>query len=160
MATTPASNDTKEDEKIATQADEEEKYIMQVGWRALFGFTTKQHLPVILCGFVGALLAALSLPIFSILYGLIFKQYTNYGAGKTDNDGIMSNVSRICIILTGVATFTWITQSAYFFFFLVFGELQARSARNRIFDALIRKDMTWFDMRESGVAAFLPTIQM
>jgi ATP-binding cassette subfamily B (MDR/TAP) protein 1 len=160
MATTPASNSTDENEKTATQAEEEEKYILQVGWKALFGFTTKQHLPVLLGGFVGAIFAALSLPVFAILYGLIFREYTDYGAGKTDSDGIRNNVTRICIILTGIATITWITQSVYFFFFLTFGELQARSARNRVFDALIQKNMAWFDMRESGIAAFLPTIQM
>ena len=158
MATTPASNST--EEKTATQADEEQEYILQVGWKALFGFTTKQHLPVILGGIVGAVVAALAMPVFAILYGLIFREYTNYGAGKTDSNGLIDNMTRICIILTGVATLTWITQSVYFFFFLTFGELQARSARNRIFDALMKKDMTWYDMRESGIAAFLPTIQM
>jgi ATP-binding cassette subfamily B (MDR/TAP) protein 1 len=48
----------------------------------------------------------------------------------------------------------------YFFFFLTFGELQARSARTRVFETLIKKDIGWFDTRETGVAAFLPRIQM
>ena len=160
MATTPASNGTLEKEKAVTQADVEQEYILQVGWKALFSFTTKQHLPVILGGFVGALFAAVSMPVFAILYGLIFREYTNYGAGTTDSNDILSNVTRLCIILAGVTTFTWFAQSVYNFFFLTFGELQARSARNRIFDALLQKDMTWFDMRESGISAFLPTIQM
>jgi ATP-binding cassette subfamily B (MDR/TAP) protein 1 len=160
MATTPASNGTKENEKTATEANEEQEYILQVGWKALFGFTTKQHLPVILGGIVGAVVAALAMPVFAILYGLIFREYTSYGAGKTDSNSLIDNMTRICIILAGVATLTWIMQSVYFFFFLTFGELQARSARNRIFDALMKKDMAWYDMRESGIAAFLPTIQM
>jgi ATP-binding cassette subfamily B (MDR/TAP) protein 1 len=64
------------------------------------------------------------------------------------------------LILTGIASVNWMANSIYFFFFLTFGELQARSARNRIFDALMSKDMAWYDTRETGTAALLPAIQM
>ncbi|KAF1838803.1 multidrug resistance protein 2 [Decorospora gaudefroyi] len=160
MATTPASNGTDEHEKTATQADEEQDYISRVGLKALFGFTTKQHLPVILGAVIAAAIAAISMPVFAIIYGFIFREYTSYGAGTTDGDELISNVTKLCIILTGIATLSWVANSVYFFFCLIFGELQARSARTRIFDALIQKDMAWYDMRENGVAAFLPTIQM
>jgi ATP-binding cassette subfamily B (MDR/TAP) protein 1 len=65
-----------------------------------------------------------------------------------------------CLILTRIIALNWMANSFYFFFFLTFGELRARGARNRIFDALIKKDMAWFDTRETGIAAFLPAIQM
>ncbi|KAK1909126.1 hypothetical protein P3342_011204 [Pyrenophora teres f. teres] len=160
MSTIPGSNVTLVHEKTATQADDERAYMSQVGWKALFGFTTRQHVPIILGGIAAASIAALSMPIFAIIYGLIFREYTNYGAGNSDSDKLMSSITRFCIILTGITTVTWLANSFYFFFFLTFGELQARSARNRIFDALMKKDMTWFDMREAGIAAFLPTVQM
>ena len=160
MSTTPVSNVTLHHKKTATQADEEQAHISQAGWRALFAFTTKQHVPTILGGIATASLAALSMPVFAIVYGLIFREYANYGAGNSDSDKLISSVTRFCIILTGVTIVTWVANSFYFFFFLTFGELQARSTRNQIFDALMKKDMTWFDMRESGIAAFLPTVQM
>lgn len=160
MSTTPVSNVTLDHEKRATQADEEHAYISKVGWKVLFGFTTRQHVPTILGGIVTASLAALLMPVFAIVYGLIFREYTYYGAGNSDSDKLISGVTRLCIILTGVTTVSWVANSFYFFFFLTFGELQARSARNRIFDALMKKDMAWFDMREAGIAAFLPTVQM
>ncbi|KAE8824613.1 hypothetical protein PTNB85_09377 [Pyrenophora teres f. teres] len=160
MSTIPGSNVTLVHEKTATQADDERAYMSQVGWKALFGFTTRQHVPIILGGIAAASIAALSMPIFAIIYGLIFREYTNYGAGNSDSDKLMSSITRFCMILTGITTVTWLANSFYFFFFLTFGELQARSARNRIFDALMKKDMTWFDMREAGIAAFLPTVQM
>ena len=160
MATSPASNSTEEQEKPTVKASEEEEYVLQVGWKALFGFTTIKHLPVLTGAILSATVAALTLPVFAIIYGLIFGSYTAYGAGTIESNELISNVTRYCIIITGLGLLNWVSNSVYFFFFLTFGELQAKSARNRIFDALIKKDITWYDTRETGIAAFLPAIQM
>lgn len=133
--------------------------MLKVGWKVLFGFTTTRHVPVVLCGLLSTTVAALTMPAFAVLYGLIFGQYTIYGAGLTDSHALMSNMTKYCIILAGICTLNWIANSFQYFCFLTFGELQARSARNRIFDALIKKDMAWFDTRETGTAAVLSTVQ-
>lgn len=160
MPTTPGSNSDEEQEKTNTQANEEQEYASHVGWKALFGFTTSSHVAVLISALASAAVAAATLPVFSIIYGLVFGVYSDYGAGKVDGMQLLDEVTRLCLIMTGIATASWVLNSIFFFLFLLFGELQAKSARTRIFDALIRKDMTWFDMRESGIAAFLPTIQM
>lgn len=157
MTQPPPSN---EKEEVGPQAKEEQQYLSKAGWRALFGFTTRQHVPILTCGLIGAFISAAAIPVFAIIYGLIFRNYTDYGAGKIESSELRDRVTRFCLILTGVASLSWIANSFYFFFFLTFGELQARSARNKIFDALIRKDMAWYDTRETGIAAFLPAIQM
>lgn len=159
MSITP---DFKQPDKAeaTTQADEEKQYAAQVGWKALFGFTTTRHVIVLVSALVSAAAAAATLPIFSIIYGLVFGAYSDYGAGKLDGGELLSEVSRLCLILVGVAAANWVFNSIFFFLFLLFGELQAKSARTRIFNVLIRKDMAWFDMRDSGIAAFLPTIQL
>jgi ATP-binding cassette subfamily B (MDR/TAP) protein 1 len=160
MALQLPSDTSDEHPKINLQAIEEQQYVVRAGWKALFGFTTKKHLPI-LCGAVlSASVAAATLPAFSIMYGLIFRAYTDYGLGNLDSEALRSSVTRYCLILTGIASLNWIVNSFYFFFFLTFGELQARGARNRVFDALIRKDMTWYDTRETGIAPLLPAIQM
>lgn len=159
MATPVPSNRSEEDKKVTTQADDEQEFAAQIGWKALFGFTTTSHVAVLISALASAAAAAATLPIFSIMYGRIFGAYSDYGAGKTDGDELLSEITRLCIIMTGIAAASWILNSVFFFLFLLFGELQARSARTRIFDVLIRKDMTWYDMRESGITAFLPTIQ-
>ena len=159
MATTPAASESKENDKANTQTEEEQKYVLNVGWQALFSFTTRKHLPV-LCGAVlSALIAALTMPVFAILYGLIFRAYTDYGAGVIDSSKLLSLVSYYCSILTGIAALNLIANSLYFFFFLTFGELQARSARMKLFEALLKKNMAWYDTRETGTAAFLPAVQ-
>ena len=160
MAMTLASNGTDEHEKSIIEASEEQNHVSQMGWKALFGFTTKKHLPVLSGALLSAVIAAATLPLFAIIYGLIFHQYTEYGAGNIDSGTLLSSVTTYCIILTGIASLNWIANSFYFFFFLTFGELQARSARNRIFDVLIKRDMAWYDTRETGIAALLPAVQM
>jgi ATP-binding cassette subfamily B (MDR/TAP) protein 1 len=160
MATTSNSNVTADREETLPQTDEERDYISRVGWKTLFTFTTKQHIPVLIGGIVAASVAALTMPTFAVLYGRVSGQYTSYGKEEIGSNKFSGNVTKLCIILTGIGALNWIANSFYFFFFLVFGELQARSARDRIFDALIKKDMAWFDTRESGIAALLLTVQM
>jgi ATP-binding cassette subfamily B (MDR/TAP) protein 1 len=158
MVRRAASDSTDEPEKISSQDNEEQQYVLQVGW--------KKHLPIFTGAMLSALVAAATLPIFAVIYGLVFRDYTDYSAGKLDSNALRSSVTRYCLILTGIASVNWMANSIYFFFFffffffLTFGELQARSARNRIFDALMSKDMAWYDTRETGTAALLPAIQM
>ncbi|XPS94171.1 ABC-type xenobiotic transporter [Ascochyta lentis] len=159
MAPTPEPDHPKKQEK-PTQADQEQEYASQMGWKALFSFTTTSHVAVLISALASAAIAAAVLPVFSIIYGLVFGAYSDYGAGKTNGDELLNEVTKLCVVMTGIAAASWVLNSIFFFLFLLFGELQAKSARTRIFDVLIRKDMTWFDMRESGIAAFLPTIQM
>ncbi|KAH7078401.1 P-loop containing nucleoside triphosphate hydrolase protein [Paraphoma chrysanthemicola] len=160
MSPSPASESTDDQEKSIVQATEEKNYILQAGWKALFGFTTKKHLPIFSGALLCAVVAAASLPVFAVMYGLIFQKYTDFGSGKIGSAVYRSDVTRYCLILTGVAALNWLANSVYFSFFITFGEIQARSARNRIFDALITKDMAWYDTRETGTVAFLPTVQM
>jgi ATP-binding cassette subfamily B (MDR/TAP) protein 1 len=160
MAPAPAPKDAAEQEKPSALATKEQQYVLHAGWKVLFGFTTKTHIPICSGAMLFAIIAAATLPVFSVMYGRIFGDYTDYGAGKKDSEGLRSSVTSYCLILTGVVALNWAANSLYFFFFLTFGELQARSARHRIFDALLRKDMAWYDTRETGIAAFLPPIQM
>lgn len=158
MASTPSSREGNR-HALATY-DKEQEYVLKASWKVLFCFTTKKHLPILLAALLSAVIAAATLPVFAIVYGLIFRDYTDFGSGKIEGSTLRSSVTRYCLILTGIASLNWLANSFYFFLFLTFGELQAQGARNRIFDVLIQKDMAWFDTRETGVAAFLPTLQM
>jgi ATP-binding cassette subfamily B (MDR/TAP) protein 1 len=160
MAPAAASNTTIDQDKPRIETNEEQRRTLQVDWKALFWFTTKKHLPLLSGAIVSASIAAATLPVLAIIYGLIFRDYTDYGTGKIESNELRSGVTRYCLILTGLVSLSWMSNSLYFFFFLTFGEFQARTARNRIFDALMKKDMAWYDTREMGIAAFLPTLQM
>ncbi|KAF2795693.1 P-loop containing nucleoside triphosphate hydrolase protein [Melanomma pulvis-pyrius CBS 109.77] len=147
------------DEQEKAIQDEENDFIRQVGWKALFGFTTKKHIPVLLVALFCATVSALTLPAFAVVYGLIFRQFASFGSGEITGTVLLRNASKYCTYLTALAAINWFSNSLYFAMYLTFGELQASNARNRIYDALLRKDMAWYDTRRSGITAFLPAIQ-
>ena len=42
---------------------------------------------------------------------------------------------------------------------LAYGELQAKSARDRLFHGLLEKEIEWYDLRMNGIGALLPRLQ-
>lgn len=159
MATSTTSKATDEQKEVHAEDDDHHEVIQEMGWKVLFGFTTRKHLPVAFSALVIAIVAAVTLPAMAVLYGLISRELANYGSGKISGTVLLQNVSTLCIYLTAVCAVCWFANSIYFALFLAFGELQARSARERIFKTLLRKDLEWYDTRENGIAAFLPSLQ-
>ncbi|KAF2003911.1 P-loop containing nucleoside triphosphate hydrolase protein [Amniculicola lignicola CBS 123094] len=160
MATSSASGAMGEEESKRAHDDDEYELLRRAGWKALFGFTTKRHLPIAFAASFMAVVAALAVPALAIMYGLIFRQFTDYGAGKISSSELLSHTSKYCTWMTGFTALCWLACNIFFGLFVAFGELQARSARERIFNVLLSKDMAWYDTRDGGMAAFLPTIQM
>lgn len=168
MATSRASPEWKDAEErkdstlddLQHDHDREHELAAKAGWKVLFFFTTKKHLPVLCSGILIAIIAAATLPAMAVLFGLIFRQFSDYGAGKIDGAALLHNASNLCIYLTALCVGCWFANSIYFGLFLAFGELQARSARARIFEHLLVKDVEWYETRENGIAAFLPSVQM
>ncbi|OCL04888.1 P-loop containing nucleoside triphosphate hydrolase protein [Glonium stellatum] len=142
------------------QGQDERNYIRQAGWKALFGFTSKKHLGVLSGAIFFAVIAGLILPGQSLLFGLVFNQFANYRSGRISGPALLINVSKYSVYMTALGAGCWFSNALYFMFWLSFGELQARSARDRVFRNLISKDIIWYDMRKNGVGAFLPRVQM
>lgn len=157
MATSQGSDATQERNKPIT--DDHHELLQDMGWKCLFSFTTRAHIPILCTALFFAFIAALTLPAMAVLFGLIFRQFTDFASGKISSSDMLQNSSNYCIYLTAVCAGTWFTNSVYFMLFLAFSELQARSARERIFNALLHKNVEWYDSQESGIAALLPTIQ-
>lgn len=134
--------------------------VLNPRWRDLFRFTRRSHAPALLGTFVTALVGALTMPAFAVVYGFIFREYSNFGAQRIDSDSLRESVDTYCLILLGIVTANWLVNSVYFVFVTIFGELQARSARHAVFNGLTKKSITWYDTQESGIAALLPGIQM
>lgn len=134
--------------------------VLDARWKDLFRFTKRSHAPALLGTFVTALVGALTMPAFAVVYGFIFREYSKIGAQRIDGSALRESVDTYCLILLGIVIANWLFNSVYFVFVTIFGELQARSARQAVFDGLMRKSITWYDTQESGIAAMLPGIQM
>ncbi|KAF2814612.1 P-loop containing nucleoside triphosphate hydrolase protein [Mytilinidion resinicola] len=135
------------------------EHIRKAGWKALFSFTTRKHLGILASATISAMVFGLVLPAASVLLGLIVNQYTNFGARRISGDELLRNVSKYCIYLTVLGATSWVTNIFSQTLWLTFGEMQARSARDRMFKNLLSKDIEWYDMRRNGIGAFLPRVQ-
>ena len=95
----------------------------------------------------------------SYLLGKVFDCFTSFGAGKYGGSELVRNVSRYALGITVLGTASGILHAGYFGFWLVFGELQAKGARDSLFDSMLEKDMEWYDMRKDGVEALIQRLQ-
>lgn len=139
---------------------QEQNFEQRAGWKALFGFTTRAHLPVLSVAVLSAIVAALTMPAMAVVYGLVFRQFSSLASGHISSSTFLHNVSKYCLYMTGFVGLSWLANTIFFMTFLAFGELQARAARDRLFSALLKREMKWYDTRENGIAAFLPSLQM
>lgn len=159
MATSAASNSTHDAEKHDELDKEEQKLLQNMGWKALFSFTTRKHLPVLAFAVAAATVAALTLPALAVLYGLTFREFGAISKGEKSDSEFLKQLSTYCLYIVALGGFSWVGNSLYYTAFMTFGEMQARSARGRIFGTLLRKNMAWYDTRDTGMEAFLPAMQ-
>ncbi|KAF2201090.1 P-loop containing nucleoside triphosphate hydrolase protein [Delitschia confertaspora ATCC 74209] len=150
----------KDQEADPEQDEVQQEAVRRAGWKALFTFTTKKHLLFLTGALISGTIAAISLPAQAIMYGLVFNQFANFGSGQITGPELLSNVSKYCVYMAAIAAIAWFFDSLFLMLWLTFGELQARSARDRVFNCLLMKDMAWYDTRRCGIGAFLPTLQM
>lgn len=159
MATVAASNRADEPDKQDVLDAEEQRFVENMGWKAVFSFTTRKHLPILAFAVLASTLAALTLPALAVLYGLLFREFGSVAKGDKSDSEFLKQVSTYCIYVTAIGGVSWLGNSLEFAAFVTFGELQARSARERIFGVLLKKNMAWYDTQDTGMAALLPAMQ-
>ncbi|KAH7126990.1 P-loop containing nucleoside triphosphate hydrolase protein [Dendryphion nanum] len=147
-------------EKKRDEVEEKTPLPKQAGLKSLFAFTTKEHIPILCCAFFFGTIVGLVFPALAIIYGLIFQQFAKFGSGQTNGAELLSSVSKYCLYLTAVTTGGWLASSLWFMAQVTFGELQAKGARNSVFNALLNKNIEWYDTRENGTAAVLSAVQL
>ncbi len=128
-------------------------------WRSLFVFTTKGHVPTVVTGIVITGVASLTKPVATIFFGQLFGVLAEFGAGKIIAQQVVHDVSKWCIALTALGGVAWILEGIFLGFWLTFGELQAWAARQKLFNGMLNKETSWFDLREEGIGALLGRIQ-
>ena len=132
---------------------------VQATWTSLFAFTTKSHLPVLCVALSLSVASGIVIPAFAVFLGKVFNAFTDFGTGKLDGPALVHKVSRFALYLIELGGISWMLNGAFYMAWLVFGELQARDARDQLFDSMLRKDMAWYEMRKAGVGALIPRLQ-
>ena len=125
--------------------------VKQPGWRSLFNFTTKPHIFPLLLALTLSVASGIITPALSIVFGKVFDCFTSFGARTISGSDLVKKISTYGLALLGLGSASGLLNAGYFMFWLVFGELQAKSARDKLFDGMLEKEMEWYDMRKSGI---------
>ncbi|EKG15411.1 Putative ABC transporter protein [Macrophomina phaseolina MS6] len=154
------SNDLPSEQEVDLDNPNHEEALRSTQWKDLFNFTTRKHLPILVLAVALSILTGLAVPANAYLLGKIFDAFSKQAAGTITGGTLKSEVSKYSIYLLGLAAGNFVLNTAFFATWMLFGELQARSARERVFVALMKRNMTWYDQRKNGVAAIVPRLQM
>lgn len=128
-------------------------------WRHLFVFANRQHTSTLVSATAAAVIAAGAKTFYAIILGKIFDLVSGFGAGSLSGAKAMSGVSTWCIVLTAMGVAIWIAESAFLALWIIFGELMAKSVRDNLFGALLKKEMAWFDAQVDGMGSLLGRMQ-
>ena len=137
----------------------EEQSINHPGWLQLFAFTSRAHLFPLTLALILSVASGVAVPIVAVLLGKLFDCFTEFGAGNFSGPELVAKVSHWAIALTALGCASGVLNAGYFMLWLSFGELQAKNARDSLFQGMLEKDMEWYDMRKDGVAALIQRLQ-
>ena len=125
-------------------------------WKALFFFTVKPHTTCLIIAVVSAILSGLASPASALLVGKAFQGFS----AASDGDALVRTETKYVMYMLAVGFGSWFLHYIFFASWITFGELQAKSARDRLFNGMLIKDVKWFDLRKSGVSALIPRLQV
>ena len=128
-------------------------------WRSLFIFTTREHSAAIGFSAISTILAGLLKPTAAIFFGNIFSILAKFGGGTLDANGMLKEISTWCLALTILGLAAWVFEGFFLSAWIIFGELQAKSVRQKMFTGMLDKEMEWYDLREDGIGSLLIRIQ-
>ena len=152
------------DDSVKLTADREhlidgDHLIKRPGWRSLFNFTARPHVLPLLLALTLSVASGIITPALSIFFGKVFDCFTSFGAGTISGSDLLKKVSTYGLALVGLGSAGGLLNAGYFMFWLLFGELQAKSARDKLFDGMLEKEIEWYDMRKTGVDTLISRLQ-
>jgi len=128
-------------------------------WSSLFAFTTKEHSAPLSVALITTFFSALLKPTAAIFFGKIFDVLIKFGLGQLDGHDTLHGVSLWCVALVSLGGIALLVETVFFSSWLIFGELQAKSLREKMFIGMLDKEMEWYDVREDGMGSLLIRIQ-
>ncbi|GAB7358522.1 hypothetical protein MBLNU230_g2585t1 [Neophaeotheca triangularis] len=144
---------------VDSQATEAESEAEAAPWKALFFFTTRSHVPLLVGAITTSVIAGLVTPATTLFQGLIFERFSQFAGGAITHEEFVADQKLYIYYLLAISGGAWVIHALDFNLWLAFGELQAKSARDRLFHGLLEKDIEWYDMRKNGIGAQLPRLQ-
>ncbi|XP_024969884.1 ABC transporter B family member 19-like [Cynara cardunculus var. scolymus] len=112
-----------------------------VGVIGLFKYSTKLDIVLVILGSLGALINGGSLPWYSFLFG----KFVNKIALDDDNDQMMKDVERICVLMVALSGLVVIGAYLQIACWRLVGERSAHRIRTAYLRSVLRQDVSFFD---------------
>jgi ATP-binding cassette subfamily B (MDR/TAP) protein 1 len=128
-------------------------------WRSLFAFTKWSHAALLAAAIAAAGVAAALKTVLAVVLGQIFDVIGAFGNGIQSGTTTVAEVARWAVILVMLGIGNWAANSAFVALWVAFGELQANSVRNEVFQSLLSRNIAWFDEQEQGISSLLVRIE-
>ncbi|KAK3305647.1 P-loop containing nucleoside triphosphate hydrolase protein [Chaetomium strumarium] len=128
-------------------------------FKHLFTFTPAGHIPLLALAVSTAAVVAAGRTAYAILLGKIFEVVARFGAGLLPTSEFLSQIARwavwMCVLGGGMLVFSTVDVMAW----VVGGELRARRVRESVFEALLGRNMGWFEKRGEGFGGLIAGVQ-
>jgi ATP-binding cassette, subfamily B (MDR/TAP), member 1 len=128
-------------------------------WKSLFAFTRWSHAAALIAAIAAAGITAALKTVLAIVLGQIFDIIGDFGNGTQNGTTTVAEVARWAVILVVLGIGNWAANSAFIALWIAFGELQANSVRNEVFQSLLSRNIAWFDEQDQGISSLLVRIE-
>ncbi|KAI7209308.1 putative ABC transporter [Hortaea werneckii] len=155
----PASRLSTKSDSVSEGGSSKSEQDQKAPWKTLFFFTTKANLPIVISAVICSIACGAVMPIEAFITGKIFDGFSSYALGKYTATEFLNHQKKYVIYQVALSGASWVFHSCEFMLWLAFGELQAKSARDRLFHGLLEREIEWYDMRKNGIGALLPRLQ-
>ncbi|KAI9152018.1 Alpha-factor-transporting ATPase [Paramyrothecium foliicola] len=125
----------------------------------LFAFTTSKHFGVLAVALTASATTAALKTALAVVLGDVFDVVANFGSETITGASALLEITKWCSIIAALGLAQWLSNSVLLAMWVVFGELQADSARHIVFDRLLAQDTAWFDCLSEGISSLLVRIQ-
>ena len=139
--------------------DVDDEQVQFARWHDLFNYTSKTHSVTLVLALIISVASGMIVPALALFFGKIFDYFTSFGGGQISGLDLKQDVSRYACYLVGLGCASGILNACFYMLWMIFGELQAKGAREKLFNGMIEKEMEWYDRRTAGISTHSSRLQ-
>lgn len=128
-------------------------------WRTILHFTLRSHLIPLAVALILTALSGVIIPAVAVILGKAFDAFAQYGSNKITGPDLVEQISWYAVALTVLGCASGILNGGFFTFWISFGELQAKSAREQLFKEMLEKEIEWYDLHRAGINTLISRLQ-
>lgn len=128
-------------------------------WRSMLHFTLRIHFIPLVVALILTALSGVIIPAVAIILGKAFDAFAQYGSNKITGPDLVEQISWYAVALTVLGGASGILNGGFFTVWISFGELQAKSAREQLFNEMLEKEIEWYDLRRAGINTLISRLQ-